>query len=410
MKRSLVILLVAVLATTPISVLATGSPDDPAPIEETTTVSEPASAPEDTTPIVETPAPAEEDPVESPTVDGEPKEETPKSDVTSEEGNLSESEGEKGADVSAEGEVPEGELPEEKPEEESTDEDENSEHEHTFEYICNDDGTHTKRCTGSITIELEDGESEEVACDYEEIEPCEFGEDGKCIYCGYEEPEEEEEFNPSISFSNSNLSCTIGDSNPVICLYISQEDYDIAYAQVCYGNYSKNQFINVGLARGKYFDYRQNEFVTNLGDAWYGSPNILGEYSEGSYDLRSVYVRSTSGESVHYSLESDTLPEELQNNSIEVSGPKTVFGKVRDLLSSSNDMEVDKSAMEESPAPDADTPVVSDPSSYVEEEVVDNPEPVIAEPTPTPTPKATPTPTPKPTPTPTPKATPTPTP
>ncbi len=47
--------------------------------------------------------------------------------------------------------------------------------EHEWEYISNEDGTHTKRCT---------------KCGEEIVEECQLNEEGKCQLCGYEEPEE----------------------------------------------------------------------------------------------------------------------------------------------------------------------------------------------------------------------------
>ena len=66
--------------------------------------------------------------------------------------------------------VPEEEVPEEDAEEEC---------EHDWKAVSNDDGTHTWVCTKCE----EQGETED----------CEFGEDGICIHCGYEQPAEEEE-------------------------------------------------------------------------------------------------------------------------------------------------------------------------------------------------------------------------
>ncbi|SFO56584.1 Ig-like domain (group 2) [Pseudobutyrivibrio sp. JW11] len=66
--------------------------------------------------------------------------------------------------------VPEEEVPEEDAEEEC---------EHDWKAVSNDDGTHTWVCTKCE----EKGETED----------CEFGEDGICIRCGYEQPAEEEE-------------------------------------------------------------------------------------------------------------------------------------------------------------------------------------------------------------------------
>lgn len=217
------------------------------------------------------------------------------------------------------------------------------EHEHEFTYEYLGDGTHIKKCTklldntatnesadSSSENPTEEGGSEDVNvdtpnttepaathCDFEIIEPCTFNEEGFCLYCKAEKPKEKEEFNPSISFSISNQSFTTGGPNPVISVSISQEDYDIAYAQVCFANYGANKYINVGLAQGKYFDFQSEEFVDTSNDCWCASCDITSDYASGNYSLRSIYVRSTTGESIHYSIESDSLPEEYQN--VEIS-------------------------------------------------------------------------------------------
>lgn len=217
------------------------------------------------------------------------------------------------------------------------------EHEFTYEYLGN--GTHIKKCTklldntatneyadSSSENPTEEGGSEDVNvdtenntepaathCDFEIIEPCTYNEEGFCLYCKAEKPKEKEEFTPSISFSISNQSFTTGGPNPVISVSISQEDYDIAYAQVCFANYGENKFINVGLAQGKYFDFLTDEFVYTSNDCWCASPDITADYSSGIYSLRSIYVRSTTGESIHFSIESDSLPEEYQNIDISLN-------------------------------------------------------------------------------------------
>ncbi|SDB28114.1 hypothetical protein SAMN02910298_01354 [Pseudobutyrivibrio sp. YE44] len=56
-----------------------------------------------------------------------------------------------------------------------SEETEEAECEHEWEYVSNEDGTHTKRCT---------------KCGEETIENCQLNEEGKCELCGYEEPEE----------------------------------------------------------------------------------------------------------------------------------------------------------------------------------------------------------------------------
>ncbi|WP_028241935.1 hypothetical protein [Pseudobutyrivibrio ruminis] len=210
-----------------------------------------------------------------------------------------------------------------------------NEHEHVFVYEYNGDGTHTKRCTApldsdNVTDDSEDNVTEDSAatestetatihCDYEEIEACTYGDDGLCIYCKAEKTEEKEDFAPSISFSKSTQSFNMGDANPVISVYISQEDYDIEYAQVCFANYGANKYINVGLAQGKYFDFQSSEFVYTSNDSWSASCNITSDYVSGKYSLRSIYIRSTTGESVHYSIESDSLPDEYKNIEINLN-------------------------------------------------------------------------------------------
>lgn len=187
-------------------------------------------------------------------------------------------------------------------------------HEHSFVYTSNEDGTHTVTC--SAMVELNDSSE---TCYYESIEECTYSEDNICIYCGYTKPEEKKEFAPSISFSISNQSCTIDESNPVISVSLNQEDFDITYAQVCFANYGKNKYINVGLAQGKYYDTKNGEYVYTSNNNWYANPNIDGDYVAGEYSLRSIYVRSSSGESIHYSIESDSLPVEYQNITINVN-------------------------------------------------------------------------------------------
>ncbi|MCR5586704.1 MAG: hypothetical protein K6F77_04150, partial [Lachnospiraceae bacterium] len=211
----------------------------------------------------------------------------------------------------------------EAPVDEELEEEPEEEHEHELEYISNGDGTHTVHCIGHIHTTNEDGEEVETECDYEEIEACTFDEEGKCIYCGYTKEEEEKEFNPSISFSITNQTCTIGVDNPVISLNISQEDYSIAYAQVCFANYDNDKYINVGLTQGKYFDHKNSTFVSTSDSNWYASPNITSNYAEGDYNLRSIYIRSTTGESIHYSLEADTLNDTYKNASIKLIGSTT---------------------------------------------------------------------------------------
>ncbi|SEK22857.1 LPXTG-motif cell wall anchor domain-containing protein/fibro-slime domain-containing protein [Pseudobutyrivibrio ruminis] len=58
---------------------------------------------------------------------------------------------------------------------------EDDDEEITYDYESNNDGTHLKKWVDK------DGEA------HEETEDCEFGEDGKCVHCGYEKEEEDEE-------------------------------------------------------------------------------------------------------------------------------------------------------------------------------------------------------------------------
>ncbi len=246
------------------------------------------------------------------------------------------------------------------------------EHEHNFTYICNYDGTHTIKCTGHIHEINDDGKDVEKDCDYEETEPCTFDENGMCIYCGYTQ-ELEQEFNPTISFSISNSSCEIGKSNPVICAYINDDNFDIAYAQVCFANYSNNDFINVGLAQGKYFNHLTEEFVFTSDDGWYACPNIDEEYTEGHYTIRSIYVRSTTGESIHYSLESGTLEEQYMNTSVDLyESDDSPFAKILNSLSDNtpNNTEPEEVPVEEPPVgePISEAIEILDPEEESDEE------------------------------------------
>ncbi len=209
------------------------------------------------------------------------------------------------------------------------------EHEHNFSYISNGDGTHTIICTNKIHIKNADGETEEIDCDYEKIEACEFDDDNVCIYCKYKKPEEEpiEEitFAPSIDISIINQSCIIGKNNPLICLNAYQDDYDITHAQVCFANYSTNNYINVCLAHGKYYDFYENTFVYKSDNSWYANPDITNSYSPGTYHLRSIYIRSSNNEYIHYSLESNNLPESLKNTSITLE-KSSLFNSIQNSL------------------------------------------------------------------------------
>ncbi len=191
-------------------------------------------------------------------------------------------------------------------------------HEHVFTYTSNKDGTHTVKCTEMIETTDDDGEVTETECAYEEIEECLYNEEGICIYCDYEKPDEEVEFEPTINISINNQSCVIGKVNPVICVDISQDDFDVEYAQICFANYEKNKFINVGLAHGKYLNRKTDEYVYTDDSCWYSSPNITDLYEEGAYTVRSIYARCTNSDYIHYSIESDSLPDEFKNIAINL--------------------------------------------------------------------------------------------
>ncbi|SEA01414.1 hypothetical protein SAMN02910384_00622 [Pseudobutyrivibrio sp. ACV-2] len=209
------------------------------------------------------------------------------------------------------------------------------EHVHEYTYVSNENGTHTVKCIAPLAQASEDGtEIIEGECDYEEIEDCTYDENKKCIYCGYVKPKDA--FEPSVSVSISNQTCTIGQNDPVICLTISQEDFDIEFAQICFANYSNNQYINVALGHGMYFNHKSDSFEYLSDDNWYASPDITDEYSPGKFNIRSFYIRSVTGESVHYSIESGNLNEAFQNISIELTNP-TPLGLLKDYFSSGND-------------------------------------------------------------------------
>ena len=200
--------------------------------------------------------------------------------------------------------------------EETTSDESKLVHEHSFTYTENGDGTHTKKCTEKINSKPEDESSTEDIlkdCDFEEVEECTYGENNICIYCGSKKPEEKIVFEPSISISVSNDNCKIGESNPLIEMQLSDSNFDIAYAQVCFADYSNNQYINVGLSQGKYYDSSQESFVQTGNDKWYACPDVSQDYKSGKLSMRSLFIRSTTGEFVHYSLESDSLPEAYSN-------------------------------------------------------------------------------------------------
>ncbi|SFH96178.1 hypothetical protein SAMN04487830_11465 [Pseudobutyrivibrio sp. OR37] len=339
MKKHYAILIVFILALNPILASATASDADenPQPAQvnnsENAPITQSNDVPTEPEPVIDNPIPAPEnnnnDVPEIPKVDNvsdtpnpkdEPKVELPdESDVEKDVKDDSEDkENDEQTDVKDAAEDDKAEEDDASITEESEEDDQNV-HVHTFKYTGNKDGTHTVTCTEMIEPDEDSEDEAATECTYEEIEPCEYGEDDICIFCGDKKPDEEEEFAPSISFSISNQSFSLGGPNPVISVNISQDDYDIEYAQVCFANYGENKFINVGLAQGKYFDFITDEFVYTSNDCWCASPDITTDYSSGTYSLRSIYVRSTTGESIHYSIESDSLPEEYQNIDISLN-------------------------------------------------------------------------------------------
>ncbi|SHI68049.1 Ig-like domain-containing protein [Pseudobutyrivibrio xylanivorans] len=120
---------------------------------------------------VEEVQPAEELPAEEPVEDTSvPEEPQPEIDSTEEAVPVNDEE-----IVPEDTPVIDEETPEENienPEEEIVEEEEC---EHEWTYTSNGDGTHVKKCS---------------KCDEESTEDCVFGEDGKCIHCGYEKEEE----------------------------------------------------------------------------------------------------------------------------------------------------------------------------------------------------------------------------
>lgn len=245
------------------------------------------------------------------------------------------------------------------------------EHVHEYTYISNENGTHTVKCIAPLAQASEDGtEIIEGECDYEEIEDCTYDENKKCIYCGYVKPKET--FEPSVSVSISNQACTIGQTDPVICLTISQEDFDIEFAQICFANYGKNQYINVALGHGMYFNHKSDSFVYLSDNNWYASPNITEEYSPGKFNIRSFYVRSVTGESVHYSIESGNLNEAFQNISIDLTNP-TPLGLLKDYFSSDSETseELPAEPLEKPVYDPADDEIISEPPVEEPSEVVD---------------------------------------
>ena len=204
-------------------------------------------------------------------------------------------------------------------EDEIIDEDEKV-HEHTFIYKSIGNGFHTVTCSAPVYTIITDDNGDELIeekeCDFEENEACTF-EDGICIYCGY--AEEKAKFAPDYSYEILNQSCVIGETNPLLCLNLEQEDYEIDYVQVCFANYDKNSYINTALAQGKYYNPSTDEFVYKSNNTWYACPNISLNVESGEYSLRSVYIRTTTDEYIHLSVESGTLPDYLKDIKLSVS-------------------------------------------------------------------------------------------
>lgn len=81
---------------------------------------------------------------------------------------------------------------------------EDEDEEITYEYVSNNDGTHVKKWTDK------DGEAQE------ETEDCEFGEDGKCVHCGYEKEEEEDDEEISFETTVGKVKITVKASKKVL--------------------------------------------------------------------------------------------------------------------------------------------------------------------------------------------------
>ena len=335
MKKNYAILIVFILALNPILASATASDADENPqptlVNESENEPQPNTIPQEPEPSIDNPVPTPaSDDVDVPEIptdhpetnppisDDEPKVDLPDSEV--EKDNKEESEDketEESSDEKADTDEDNAENEDEEDTEETEEDDEN-EHVHSFTYTSNKDGTHTVKCTEMIETTDDDGEVTETECTYEEIEECLYNEEGICIYCDYEKPDEEVEFEPTINISINNQSCVIGKVNPVICVDISQDDFDVEYAQICFANYEKNKFINVGLAHGKYLNRKTDEYVYTDDSCWYSSPNITDLYEEGAYTVRSIYARCTNSDYIHYSIESDSLPDEFKNIAINL--------------------------------------------------------------------------------------------
>ena len=336
MKKYYATIIIFILALNPVLAFATDiDTNEPQPTQQVTEP-EPAAQPQpDTTPAPTTP----EDPVLEPTnptptnpenpvlepTNPEPTNYEPKDKITEDptepvDDNDTDNDKPKtkGESDDEESEVSEDSEKSEEDDDKDNEEDTQKEHEHSFAYESNEDGTHTVKCTEMIETTDDDGEVTETECAYEEIEECLYNEEGICIYCDYEKPDEEVEFEPAINISINNQSCVIGKVNPVICVDISQDDFDVEYAQICFANYEKNKFINVGLAHGKYLNRKTDEYVYTDDSCWYSSPNITDLYEEGAYTVRSIYARCTNSDYIHYSIESDSLPDEFKNIAINL--------------------------------------------------------------------------------------------
>ena len=277
MKKHYAILIVFILALNPILAYATVSDanDNPQPTQvnnsENESITQPNNAPQEPEPVIDDPTPVPlnndndvpaifKDTTEPNTSNttATTNDDLPKTD-TPEEGDDAKEPSDAEADT--DGTKTDAEIETDAEKSEDEEEAEAKVHVHSFKYTGNKDGTHTVTCTEAIEPADDSDEEATTECSYEEIESCEYNEDGICIYCGDKKPDEEEEFAPSMSFSISNQSFTMGGPNPVVSVNILQNDYDIEYVQVCFANYGANQFINVGLAQGKYFDFKANEFV-----------------------------------------------------------------------------------------------------------------------------------------------------
>ena len=87
------------------------------------------------------------------------------------------------------------------------------------------------------------------------------------------------------------------------------------------------------MAQGKYYVHINEEFKYPSGDGWYANPNISLDYVAGTYKVRSIYIRSSENEYVHYSIESGNLPEDFQDTTIElVEKDNSLFGTIKDVF------------------------------------------------------------------------------